>query len=389
MKDKRIRWLLWIGLTVFGVVAAVVLLRPEPLEVDASLVECGPMQVAISSEGRTRIRDRFVISAPVDGNLARLRVKEGHRVKQGDVLGWLMPAPLDIRSERQFEAALQVAQSEHQAAEAQVARARVDLNQAARELQRLSGLVGQGVRPRQELDSAQTAEAAAREALNAATFAAKAAAIHVDEVRSALLAGDRNAIPIRATIDGVVLRVAQQSERIVDSGTPIVEIGNPGHLELVFEVLSTDAVRILPGALVIVRNWGGEELFGARVRLIEPAAFTKVSALGVEEQRVNVIADLTAEAPSLGDAYRIDGDIVVWESSEAVQVPVSALFRNGADWNVFVVENGHALVRSVQIGERNQNNAQIAAGLNEGETVVLYPDDRLTHGQAIQPRVAK
>ena len=383
MKRKRMRWLLPLALAASGIAAAGYLLRPDPQRVETARVECGPMQVTVSSEGRTRVRDRFIVSSPIEGNLGRIEVKEGQSVKRGAILTWLAPAPLEIRSERQRQAALQVAEAEKQAADAQVVQARLDLEQAMREFQRISGLVDHGIRPHQDLDAAQTAASSAREALSAATFAAKAAAFHIEEVRSSLLKSDGQAIALRSPVDGVLLRINQQSERIVLPGTPIAEIGDPRKLELVFEILSTDAVRIKPGASVIVQNWGGDETLAAKVRLVEPGAFTKVSALGVEEQRVNVIAEFSGESPLLGDGYRIEGELVVWESTDAVQVPVSALFRNGAKWNVFVIENDRALIRAVEIGQRNQNNAEVLRGLQKGEVVILYPDDRLTQGAPV------
>ncbi len=383
MKKKRIQWLLVLSLGVFGIAAAAYLFRASPLQVETSFVNCGPMQVTVSSEGRTRVRDRFIVSSPVEGSLGRIEGKEGHSVKRGTILTWLTPAPLEIRSERQRQASLQVAEAEKQATDSQVAHARLDLEQATRELKRISGLVEHGIRPRQELDAAQTSESSAREALRAATFAASAASFHIEEVRSTLLKSDGQALAIRSPVDGVLLRVIQQSERIVTAGTPIAEIGDPRKLELVFEILSTDAVRIKTGASVIVKNWGGDDVLQAKVRLIEPGAFTKVSALGVEEQRVNVIAEFSSELPSLGDGYRIEGEVVVWESADAVQVPVSALFRNGAEWNVFVVANGKAYLRAVRIGQRNQKNAEVLGGLAKGEVVILYPDDRLTQGALI------
>jgi HlyD family secretion protein len=384
MKNKHIRWVLGISLLALGIAAAIYLLQPVPLQVETAQVECGPMQVTVSAEGRTRVRDRYIVSSPIEGTLGRVEVKEGHFVKRGTILTSVSPAPLEVRSERQRQAALQVAEAERQAAEAQVAHARLDLEHAKRELDRIAGLVRHGVRPSQDLDAAQTAESTAHEALAAATSAAGAAAFRVEENRAALLKGAGHAIPIRSPLDGVVLRIIQQSERIVAPGDPVAEIGDRRRLELVFEILSTDAIKIEPGAAVIVHNWGGEKTLQAGVRLIEPSAFTKVSALGVEEQRVNVIADLIVDEPSLGDGYRIEGDIVVWESAEPLQAPVSALFRNGTEWNVFVVEEGRAFARAVTIGHRNEKNAEVLSGLVEGEVVVLYPDDRLSHGKRVQ-----
>jgi HlyD family secretion protein len=384
MKTKRMRWGAAVILGALGIAAGIYLLQPVPLEVETAQVECGPMQVTVSAEGRTRVRDRYIVSSPIAGNLGRVEVKEGHFVKRGAILTSVTPAPLEIRSEHQRQAALQVAAAEKQAADAAVAHARLELEQAKRELDRIAGLVRHGVRPSQDLDAAQTAEATAGEALAAATFAAGAAAFRVDETRAALLKGAGHAIPIRSPLDGVVLRIIQQSERIVAPGDAIAEIGDRRRLELVFEILSTDAVKIDPGAKVFIHNWGGEEALQAKVRLLEPSAFTKVSALGIEEQRVNVIADLTADEPSLGDGYRIEGNIVVWESAEPLQVPVSALFRNGTDWNVFVVEDGRAFARMVNVGQRNEKNAEVLGGLAEGDVVVLYPDDRLEQGTRVQ-----
>jgi HlyD family secretion protein len=380
---KLIRWSVAITLAVAAFGASAYLLQTDPLEVETGRVQCGPMQATISAEGRTRVRDRFVISSPVEGKLGRLDVKEGSVVKRGAILGWLTPSPLDVRSEQQREAAVETAEAERQVAEAEVERAKVELEHAANELRRMEGLVQDGVWPRRDLDAAQSAHAAAQQSLRAATFVLTAAASHVEEIRSSLVTGEMHSMTIRSPIDGIVLRVLQKSERIVTSGTPIVELADSRKLELVFEVLSTDAVRIPADATVIIENWGGEDLIEGRVRLTEPGAFTKISALGVEEQRVNVIADLPGEYPALGDGYRVDGEIVTWESPEVTQVPVSALFRTGNEWSVFVVENDRVWVRPVQIGHRNQKNAEVT-GLDSNHVVVLYPDDRLKDGLEVR-----
>jgi HlyD family secretion protein len=384
MKKKRMQWLVLAGLAVFGAAGGIYLFRPEPLKIESALVDCGPMAVTISSEGRTRVRDRFVVSSPVHGNLGRLEAKEGHRIKRGAILTWVTPAPLEIRSERQGEASLQAAEMERQSAEAIAAGARVDLEQATRELQRISKLVEHGIRPRQELETAEAAESGARDALGAATAAVGAADFHIEEIRSTLLSGAAHAIPIRSPVEGLVLRVIQQSERILPAGTPVAEIGDARNLELVFEILSSDAVRVPAGADVILQNWAADETLTARVRLVEPGAFTKVSALGVEEQRVNVVADLVAASTLLGDGYRVEGEIVVWRSDNSIQVPVSALFRHGSEWQVFVVENGRIVLRTIRIGHRNQKTAEVLNGLVEGEEVVLYPDDRLEAGLPVK-----
>lgn len=385
MKNRTTRWIVFAGLVALAVVGTRYALTEEPLQVETAPVEIGPMQVAVSAEGRTRMRDRFVISSPIEGRLGRIEFKEGHPVKKGTVLTWLTPAPLEIRSERQRQAALSAAEADVDSARARVVQAQLNVDLADRELERVSRLVDSGIRPTQDLDSVRTTAASAKQELAAAISTSTAASYRAEEVRSSLLKSDGEAIAVKSPVSGVVLRILQESERVVSPGTPILEIGNPAKVEIVFEVLSSDAVRIKPGADVIVQNWGEEQRTAATVRIIEPRAFTKVSALGVEEQRVNVIAEFCDVIPSLGDGYRVEGELVVWESPSSLQVPVSALFRAGPDWNTFVVEGSRAIARRVTIGQRNSKNAEVLSGLSKGDVVVLYPDDRLSSGKAVVP----
>ena len=219
------------------------------------------------------------------------------------------------------------------------------------------------------------------------TSIAEAESFRVEEIRSSLLKSSaQQAVAVRSPVNGLILRVNQESERIVSPGSPLVEIGDPRRLELIFEVLSTDAMKVGPGADVIVRNWGEQRHLPAHVKLIEPGAFTKISALGVEEQRVNIIAEFCEETPSLGDGYRVEGDLVIWRSQNSLQVPVSALFRQSGEWNVFVVENERAITRAIKIGQRNSQFAEVLDGLANGDVVILYPDDRLTPGAQVTLR---
>ena len=387
MKSRLLRWISWLGTAAVVSLAIGYALREQPLPVETAVIDRAPMEVAISAEGRTRVQDRFVVSSPIEGRLGRMEVKQGHPIKKGTILTWIMPAPLEIRSERQREAALQAAEAELASAEARVAQARVNVDQAARELRRISALVESGIRPAQDLDALQSNEAAAQQELRAMTAIAAAESFHVEEIRSSLLkSSGQQAVAVRSPVNGVVLRVNQESERIVSAGSPLLEIGDPARLELVFEILSTDAVKVLPGADVVVRNWGEERRLPARVKLIEPGAFTKVSALGVEEQRVNVIAQFCEETPSLGDGYRVEGDLVIWRSQSSLQVPVSSLFRQSGEWNVFVVENEKAISRAIKIGQRNPQFAEVLEGLSKGDVVILYPDDRLAYGAQVTVR---
>jgi HlyD family secretion protein len=378
------RWILLAALALLVAAGARYVLREQPLQVETAIIQEGPMQVAVTAEGRTRVRDRFVVSSPVEGRLGRIEARVGHKVKRGTILTSITPAPLEIRSERQREAALRVAEAEGQSADARVMQARVNLQQAERELRRVTGLVESGIMPAQNLDSVRTTEASARQELASALSMASAARYHVEEVRSSLLKTEGQSIALRSPVNGVVLRLIQESERVVSPGMAIVEIGDPTKLELIFEVLSVDAVRIKPGYDVIVRNWGEEGQSGARVTMIEPGAFTKVSALGVEEQRVNVIAEFCDGIPSLGDGYRVEGEIVVWKSEQSLQVPVSALFREGSEWNVFVVEGERAVSRQISIGQRNSQTAEVLGGVSKGDMVILFPGDRLTSGMLIK-----
>ena len=240
------------------------------------------------------------------------------------------------------------------------------------------------------------------EELEAARFAARSADFQAQAARAALIdsgphqaadgalataCGNEEAdcIALRSPVDGRVLRVLQESERVVDFGTPLLEMGDPSALEIVVDVLSRDAVKVKPGALVLVENWGGEGSLNARVRLVEPAGFTKVSALGVEEQRVNVIVDLDDPPRSLGDAYRVDARIIVWESDDVLKIPTSAIFRKAGAWHVFVIRSGRAVLRKIGVGHRSSREVEVLSGLEGGETVVAHPSDRVDDGVRVSP----
>ncbi|HEU4476922.1 MAG TPA: HlyD family efflux transporter periplasmic adaptor subunit, partial [Pyrinomonadaceae bacterium] len=227
----------------------------------------------------------------------------------------------------------------------------------------------------------------------AARSRAESAAHAVEVARAALLAGNRSApaasVKVHAPTEGRILRVVEESERVIVAGAPLVEVSNPANLEIVIELLSTDAVKVSPGAKVFIEAWGGPEALEAQVRLIEPSAFTKVSALGIEEQRVNVIADLTTPSTALGDAYRVEARIVVWHSDSVLQVPVSALFRSGDVWSLFVVEDGRARLRQIEVGQRTPLTAEIKSGVEVDEEVIVHPANEITDGTRVEPREQK
>jgi HlyD family secretion protein len=283
-------------------------------------------------------------------------------------------------------------------------RAEAALAQARRDAARAAQLHATGASSDSALEQARLAETSAEREHEEARFAAAAAAAEVEAARAALIAepgqaartgttamtppcaGATSCLEARAPGSGQVLRVLEESERIVGAGTPLIEIGEPGALEIVADVLSRDAVRITAGTPVEIVDWGGGEPLEARVRRVEPAGFTKISALGVEEQRVNIVIDLVAPDARLGDGYRVEVRIVTWQGDDVLQIPASALFRDGEQWAVFAVEDGRARRRSVDIGAQATFEVEVRDGLAEGETVILHPSDRLEDGSRVEPR---
>jgi HlyD family secretion protein len=388
-------WLLFLAGT--GLFGALVFLafRPEPIVVEVAEVSCGPMQVTVDVEGRTRVRNRFVISTPVDGKLGRIALREGDDLKPGAVIARLTPAPLDTRTIRTGVAGVRAADAERRAAESNFEKAKVARDQAWRDRERIEQLAANGIASRHQLEQAVLAADSAEKAYDAALRVSEAAAFHVEEAEAALLSAEHDdpsahalnsQIPIRSPVGGRVLRVVQKSERVVSAGDPLIEVADAREMELVFEALSSDAVKIPDHAEVLVEHWGGEEILRGAVRRIEPSAFTKVSALGVEEQRVNVVASLSDPQILLGDGYRVEGRIVIWQEPSVVKLPISALFTRQATWHVFVVSAGVAIARPVQIGHRNDVEAEVLSGVSEGETVILYPSDVIADGVAVRAR---
>jgi HlyD family secretion protein len=374
------------------------LLRPPPVAVELGEVTRGPLELTVDEEGETRVRQRFVVAAPATGRLLRIGLDEGDAVEVGEIVARIVPAPLDPRDRTAAEARLEAAEADQHAAAARAALAAAALAQAQRDLERSERLREAGARSDEELERARLARTRAQRELEAARFAAVAADHAVEAARAVLMsartprpaAGGEdcltpgNCIEVRAPIAGRVLRVQEESERIVPAGTPLVEVGDPAAIEIVVDVLSADAVRIEPGADLWVEDWGGDTPLRATVRRVEPAGFTKISALGVEEQRVNVIADFEEPPDGLGDGYRIEARIVVWRAADVLRVPSSALFRRGEGWAVFRAEGGVARRREVEVGVRGPFAAEVKAGLAEGERVVLHPSDRLADGVRVR-----
>jgi HlyD family secretion protein len=371
-----------------GAVVAIAL-RPSPVRVEVARVRCGPMRVTVDAEGKTRARDRFVVAAPVSGRLARINLRRGDAVRRDEVIARIDPlpmAPLDPRQIAEAKARVAAAEQLKHEADAVVGRARADCEQAQRELARAEKLIETGDVSHQDFERARNAALTCQQQIEAAKYRARAAASEVEVAKAALIAVERAGqsgasatVFVRAPVSGRVLGVAEESERVVTAGAPLAELSNPS-LEVVIEVLSVDAVKVKPGSPVLIEGWGGEHALEARVRIVEPSAFTKISALGVEEQRVNVIADFIGRDTPLGDGYRVEARIVIWETNEALKAPLNALFRSGQRWNAFVVENGVAKRREVMTGHRADFEVEVLNGLREGESVIAHPSDLVADG---------
>jgi HlyD family secretion protein len=383
----RKRFLLGLGLA--GAAILLWQFRPTPISVQTLRVVRGDLQVTLDAEGKTRIHPLYVVAAPVAGRLAPVELNEGDTVKLGQTVARISPQPLDPRSRKQAEALLRSARASKSEADARVEEAAAALEQSRRNLERNERLAASGQVSSEELDRVRTAERTQAKALEAARFRSEAARCQAESARAALMeSGEGASIPLCAPADGRVLRLHEDSERVVPAGAPILEVGDVSNLELVVDVLSTDAVDIPAGASMIV-DAGAGRTFRGRVRLVEPAAFTKVSPLGVEEQRVNVVGDLDEPAPELGDRFKVEVSFVLWRGNNVLKIPSSALFRMGEYWGAFRVEGVRARKVRVGVGHRNSREAEILKGLAQGDAVVAYPPDSLEDGSRIVAQETK
>lgn len=447
---KRILWLCVLA----GIVAAVGYgFMPKPILVDTAVVSRGALSVSVAEDGKTRVRDRFIISAPLAGRLHRIKVRAGDPVSvpasveplanrfndnesvngngHGEhlpevvaisvslgsapvselaIIDPIDPSLLDSRQIAQAELRVKAFESALLSASAAKAKASVASEWAKLDLDRRAGLSGKGANTKQELEDAQMLLRSRTEEVNAAKFAEQTAKYELELARAALLRSkplaaedaEKWQLRLNSPIDGLVMKVLQESETVVQQGTPLLEVGDPRDLEIDIEVLSTDAVKIRPGQIVRLKHWGGEKPLLAHVRLVEPSGYLKLSALGVEEQRVHVIAHFNtpyAERPTLGDGYRVEAEIVIWEKEDLLKVPTGALFRDKAAspaatsdkpsadiWAVFVVENGLAVKRRIEVGRRNGLEAEVLNGLSESDLVIVHPSDRIQDQIQVQPR---
>jgi len=396
---KRIAF--WGSLALGLLIALALAFRPQPVIVDLIEARRGELIVTVTDEGRTRVHDIYSLSAPVAGQMRRIDLHVGDPVVARETviakIEPIDPALLDPRGEAQARADLRAAEAAEVLAQAAVDQSEAELDFARREHDRAAQLIEEGTISQRALDDAEREFRAKRAALATALAGLDVRSYEVERARAALVTPadiearveDCNCVTIRSPVDGSVLQILQQSEAVVASGTPLVEIGDPRNLEIVADLLSSDAVNVAAGQRVIIDRWGGDRTLEGRVRLVEPYGFTKVSALGIEEQRVNAIIDLTSPASDwerLAHGYQVEVRIVLWESSDTLKLPLLALFRDGDDWAVFVQSDGRAELRHVTLGRRNKLEAQILDGVQEGERIVLHPSDRVQTGVRITPR---
>ena len=381
------------------VVAIVAGLRPRPIEVETASVTTGPLEVTVLEEGKTRIRHRYVISPPISGYLNRIALRAGDRIVAGQtVLATIQAQPsafLDPRARAEAEARANAAAATKQRAESELERLQASLALAQKEKARAADLKTKGAISLKEWDTAETQVSMISRELHSAEFAISVAEFERVQAQAALAQVQSPAtatsepLTLLSPVTGFILSVQEESARTVLAGVPLMEVGDPTDLEAEIELLSSDAVGVQPGAEVSIEQWGGASPLRGKVTVVEPGGYTKVSALGVEEQRVKVRVEFTGPIPAthpLGDRFRVEARILTWRGAEVLQVPTGALFRRGNDWMTFVLAGGKARLTKVEIAHNNGLAAEVRAGLNQGQAVILHPPDAIAEGAAVQPR---
>lgn len=373
---------------------------PSPVSVDSAVVERGALSVTVTEEGKTRVKDRFIVSAPVTGYLRRVELEAGDSVSRGTVLAQLDPIPsevLDPRTRAQAKARVAAAEASLQVARERADAAATEARFARSEYQRLSRLCEvECIISENEMERAATQARRSEANQRSAEFAVEVARFELESARTALdhSAGNpgtpqEESVQVSSPVNGRVLRLHRESEGVVAAGQVLMEIGNPQALEVEVDLLSTDAVRVMPGTRVLFERWGGEKVLEGRVKVVEPTGFTKISALGVEEQRVWVVVELLSPLHAwqrLGDGYRVEASFILWQGDDILQIPASALFRHADKWAVFVIADERAQRRHVEVGRRSALDAQILDGLDEGERVILHPDESIEPGTRVELR---
>jgi HlyD family secretion protein len=427
-----VRRLLPTSVAVAVVAAIVYAFLPQPVRVDLGRVTRGPLQVTIEERGKTRIKDRYIVSSPLGGRLLRIELLPGDAVVAGETVLAMIepgdPALLDPRARAEAEARVKAAEARLRQAGTSLDQTQAAMQFAEAELTRIRGLHQRTGTTQEALEDFSMRFRMRSEEYHGARFAQDIARFELEQARAALLRttprADRDRppsslvpavatkgqghslnpsplspdpppgtddwlFPIRSPISGRVLKKFQESSTVVTAGTQLLQIGDPANLQVEVDVLSADGVRIASGDPVTLEQWGGEKPLLGRVRLVEPSAFTKVSSLGVEEQRVTVLIDFDdppEKRRTLGDAYRVEAKIIIWESPDVLRVPIGALFRRDDDWAVFCVRSGRAVPQTLTLGHRNNLNAEVLNGLQENDEVIMHPSDQVVDGVRIVPR---
>lgn len=398
MKIRPTRILVW--LIVAGAAGGFYFaFQPQPQEADFGQTVRGQLTVTLDEEGETRVRDRYMVSAPLLGKVLRIELEPGDRVRAGStVLAQFQPTDpefLDERALAEAEARVKTSEAAVNRTRVELARALAEQEHATSELRRYQRLHQDGLLADDRMETVRLRKQTADETVRAAESSIAVSQAELERSRAALIRvgaarQEQRAIDLKSPINGVVLRRLRESASVVPAGEPLLEIADPEKLEIVSDMLSTDAVRIRPGHQVLIEQWGGDRTLTGRVRKVEPFGFTKISALGVEEQRVNVIVDFedVREAwEALGDGYRVEIRVVIWEEDDVLKIPSSSLFRHGEKWAVYRVDDlSLATLQEVEVGQRNAREAQVLKGLTEGDQVIAYPNDQIEAGVEVTPR---
>lgn len=395
MKVALRRRILIAAVAAFVVLAVVWGFMPRAVSVEAVKAVRGPLRSVVEEEGKTRVTDRFVVSAPVAGYVRRIGLEVGDKVSKGQMIAELEPQrsrSLDPRSMAEARAKAAAASASLREAAERAKAAQADYRYASAEFDRIKGLYQGGYAAKDAFDRAESSFDRAKAAQRSSEFAVEVARFELDAASTALkqyTGGSRTRIPVNSPVSGRVLKVIHKSEGAVNEGEPLIEVGDPRSLEVTTELLSQDAVKVSTGTIVEFDRWGGEGTLTGRVRVVEPAGFTKVSALGVEEQRVVVITDFTSPQDKwerLGDGYRVEASFIVWKGEKILKIPSSALFRHKGGWAVFAVENRTALRRAVRIGRQGGLETEVLEGVKEGESVITHPSDSIEDGTKVRLR---
>jgi len=377
-------WIIPVAIIILVILALVYATRPNPLPVEAATIEERTLTVLVEEQGRTRARDPYIVAAPITGRLLRSELDEGDTVSTSEVIARIALAPDDQRTEAMARASLAAAEARFTAAEASLMEAESAVARARKEEERRQELFKNNLTSQEELEYFFQISDSANARLMSARATLEAASAEVESARSRLLGinldNDEGIMEVTAPVDGTIYRVYEESERVVQAGTPLFDISNDDTLEIVIDLLTQDAVKVSPGDIILVSGWGDERTISARVSYIEPQAFTKISALGVEEQRVNIIGEFLEDPAPLGAGYRIEAGIVVWEEDRVLTAPTSAMFQRQNTWQVFTIEDGKVAVRNIQLGQRSRDYAQVLNGLSAGDQVILYPSDLIEEG---------